>query len=172
MAEGNRVAPVRVEVLLRGTSVSGLAPMVEARRRLVDLLNGPDESLELQAVCLTLPGGEQRFLPGLAVQKRAIIVAVPHETAEHIRLRAVMSAGISRARRLPLPVSVLAPPLYLEGMAYLPETTLPRDPVLADLTRFFPLTGTRILLEDGSWLEAEVAVVNRDFVASIARLAG
>src|SRR5688572_32952394 len=59
-------------------------------RRLVDGLNYDDEAFHLAQAQVSLGAGEPRDLANLNVEKRAIVVAIPHETEEQLRQRAML----------------------------------------------------------------------------------
>ena len=169
MNEGQR-SPLLVEVILAGAQmISGVTDLVAERRRLVDVLNGPEEIFELESVSLAAtPGAQPRRFESLAIEKRSILVAVPRETQAQSRRRAVLTSILGRLATVPVPLILLVPPLTVEGVAHVPPGSgkIRADPEM--FAHFFPLTGARIVLPDGSSLEElAVALVNRNAVAAM-----
>jgi hypothetical protein len=159
--------PLLVEVYLKGGHVSGLTRLVEERVRLVDLLNNPDSLFELESAKLTAgDSGVARFLPSLVIEKSAILVAIPHETQDQLRHRAMLNTGLGRTTKQ-AQISVLLPPLFVEGTAHFAPGTMRFRPSLNTFTHFFPLTSAVIHLPDGESVEQPVILVNRDGVAAL-----
>lgn len=161
--------PLPLEVYVSGGVVSGVTRRVEARRRLVDVLNGADGVFQLESAVITAAGTKLEMAT-VQIDKRSIVLAVPHETPEHIRLRAVMSVGISAAQREPVQVAMLAGPYFVRGTAFLPQTATRAELDASLLPRFFPLANAQVSLPDGTFLEAPLAIVNRDLLAGIGRI--
>jgi hypothetical protein len=158
-----------VELYLKDGHISGLTDQVEQRRRLVDVLNGPDRFFSLDQAKLTLyASGGARFVQAMTVDKSAIILAVPHEIHEQLRLRAILNTGISAGRStVQTQLGLVIPPLYVEGTAHLLPGAGKLRPDLASFSRFFALTSAQVTLQDGSNLELPVVLINRDGVAAV-----
>lgn len=158
--------PILVEVYLHGGHVKGLTRRVEQRRRLVDVLNSSDTALfELEAVTMTVPGIDDRSIPLIAIDKSAILVAIPRETQEQTRHRALLNTGIEMigAPSQQTPMGFLIPPLYLEGTAYLPSSSgLANKPTASVFSNFFPVTGATLYLPDGTKTDEPIVLLNRD----------
>src|SRR3989304_4274300 len=109
--EGNRDR-LLVEVILTGGQLAnGYTEQVGERRRLVDVLNSPEEIFELEAATVaSTPGAKPRAFPTLAIEKRAILAAIPRETEEQARRRVVLATGVGRIARGRAPLAPLGPP--------------------------------------------------------------
>jgi hypothetical protein len=162
-----------VEVFLHGARIEGYSTQVEMRRRLSEVLNTPDEILELErAVARTGHGGPLE-MPSITIEKKSIIAAIPWETQEQNRQRALATSMTGRAKTIQLPVLVLSPPLVISGTAHLPggfgTSALRADASL--FAHFFSITDARVTREDGTFLDAPVVLVNREVVSAMARTA-
>jgi len=164
--------PTTVELYLQGGYVSGRTHQIGQRRRLVDVLNGQEAVFELESAQLTLASSDTiRVLPNIAVDKSSILAAVPHETREQLRQRAILNTGISRSRGTQTRIGLLLTPLYVEGTAHMAtEASMLRTGVKT-FPRFFPLTSTVLYVPDGEALELPVLLVNRDSVSAISPVA-
>lgn len=162
---------LRVELLLHGARIEGYCGQVELRRRLSEVLNTPGDVVELDDAVAKMTLGESLQTPSITVEKRAIIAAIPWETSEQDRQRALATSMTGRAKTIQLPVVVLSPPFVIAGNAHLPggygTSTLRPDPNV--FAHFFSMTNARITLEDGAFLDAPVVLVNRDAVSAMAR---
>jgi hypothetical protein len=138
---------------------------------LVDVLNDPEENLELGDVTLEpWPSGRSTALPSIAINKQAIVAAIPHETKEQDHRRQVSNLG-GRAKTRQAPVIILTQTYTIEGTAHaLPGGSLPRvitaSPGL--FTPFFSVTDARITGAEGATRNAEVVLVNRSQIVAIA----
>jgi hypothetical protein len=92
-------APLLVELFLNGARIKGLCRGVGRRRRLAELLNTPTDVFELESAVVTLAVGAPMHAPSLAIEKRSIIAAIPWETREQDRLRALDTSTLGRRRR-------------------------------------------------------------------------
>jgi len=163
--------PLLVELLLANSRIRGLSTQVEERRRLVDILNSADEAFHLNHAKVSLGTSAARDLPNLNVEKRAIVVAIPHETEEQLRQRAVLRMSVAATPTKPAVVTVIVPPFIVEGTAHLPPSvgTL-RGNLHADtgvFNRFLTMTDAKLTLPNGTAIEAPVLFVNRDLIAAI-----
>lgn len=172
-------SPLLVEVILRGGQmVRGVTTLVSGRRRLVDLLNSPEEMFQLESVTLTPPpsapppqGSEdprRRHFASLVIEKEAIHLAIPLETPEQLRARAVLATIVGRLATVPAALTVLLPPLIIEGVGHLPPGfgQVRADPEM--FQRFFPLTDARLVMSDGSVRAGlPIVLLNRDHVAAM-----
>ncbi len=164
-------APLLVEFYLQGAHVSGVSRQVEQRRRLVDVLNGQEGTFELDSAKLTIQSsGMPRFFPTLSLQKRSIIAAIPHETQDQVRMRAVLNSGMGRAGTMQAQIAVLVPPYYIEGTAHMAPGSGKLRPDPAVFTHFFPITAAQLFLPEGQSLELPVLLVNRDCISAMALL--
>ncbi|HEU0072794.1 MAG TPA: hypothetical protein VFS30_02190 [Dehalococcoidia bacterium] len=162
-----------VELLLDGVRIEGYCSQVELRRRLSEVLNTPGDVIELDDAVAKMTTGEPLKTPSITVEKKAIIAAIPWETTAQDRQRALATSMTGRAKTIQLPVVVISPPLVIAGTAHLPggfgTSVLRADPNL--FAHFFSMTGARITLEDGAFLDAPVVLVNRDAVSAMAQTA-
>ena len=163
--------PLLVELYLEQARITGLNYQTEERRRLVDVLNAHEDAIQLEEVRFAMIGGQKREMPKLMVEKRAIIAAVPRETAEQSRQRLMERNVMGHAETQPLNVTLIIPPFVVEGTAHLlggrlsVRKRLRADPDL--FSRFFSVTDGRIFLPDGAKLEAPVILLNRDRLVAV-----
>ena len=162
-----------VEVLLNGARIEGYSAQVEVRRRLSEVLNTPDEVLQLERAKATTGLGEPLDISSIVIEKWAILAAIPWETQEQNRQRALATSMTGRAKTMQLPVVILSPPIVIAGTAHVASgygtSALRADPSM--FAHFFSVTDARITLEDGTHLDAPVVLVNRDMVSAMARTA-
>jgi hypothetical protein len=164
-------APLLVEVYVQGGHIAGLTHQVEERRRLVDILNAQDAIFELQSAKLTLASsGLPRFFPVLSIDKKSILAAIPHETQDQLRQRAMLNTGIGRSATLQAQMGFLLLSLYIEGTAHVAPGAGKLRPDPRVFTHFFPLTSATLYLPDGDPLEVPVLLLNRDALVSISLL--
>lgn len=164
---------LRIQLFLPGLLVRGIAPEVNARRRLVDVLNNGDEILKLKGVSIfdwpsLNPLGEAGEM---VIEKRWVYVARPEETDEHRREQRTERAGMVLPGTSRTPIMCLIPPLVIVGLAYLPQGFIPL--LRADATvfkRFFPITGASLSVGSSVRIGAEVLILNRDLMAGVTRL--
>ena len=161
--EGMRAGSLLVELYIRGGHVNGMTTQVEGRRRLVDVLNGPESMIELTDAKLTLTGnGMARFFRTLSIAKSSMLVAVPHETQEPMHQRAMLNTGLGQSTTREAELGLLLPPLYIEGTAHLAPGAGKMRTDLKTFTPFFALTSASLYLLEGDVVEMPVVVVNRD----------
>ena len=168
-------APLLVELFLNGARIKGLCREVGRRRRLAEVLNTPSDVFELESAVVTLSVGAPMHAPSLAIEKRSIIAAIPWETREQNRHRALETSTLGRAQTTPMTMVAFSPPFVFSGTAHMPAgyvTTrgkLHPDPNI--FAHFFSVTGAQMTLPDGSQLEAPVIIVNREAVSAMSRVA-
>ena len=163
--------PLLVELFLENARIRGLSNQVEERRRLVDVLNAAEEAFHLDQGKVTMGAGEPRDLANLNVEKRAIVIAIPHETEDQLRQRAMLRMTMGATPTKPAEITVLVPPFVAEGTAHLPPSvgTL-RGNLHANtgvFNRFLTLTDAKLILPNGGAIEAPVMFVNRDLIAAM-----
>jgi hypothetical protein len=163
--------PLLVELFLENARIRGLCTQVEERTRLVDILNGTEEAFHLGEAKVSLGPGAPRDLPNLNVEKRAIVVAIPHETEEQLRKRALMRMAGGAAPTKPAHLTMLVPPFVIEGTAHLnPSVGTLRGNLHAEtglFHRFVTMTDAKLVLPNGTAIEAPVLFVNRDLIAAM-----
>jgi hypothetical protein len=168
-------APLLVEVFLNGARIKGLCEAVGRRTRLAEVLNTPTDVLQLDSAVVTMAVGAPLHCPSLVIEKTAIIAAIPWETKEQDRQRVLATTISGRAQTTATHVFVFSPPFVISGTAHLATgfgtgiRELRPDPAV--FSHFFSMTATRMMLPDGSTLEAPVILVNRDSVSAMARTA-
>lgn len=163
--------PLLVELFLANSRIRGLSTQVEERRRLVDVLNSTENAFHLDQAKVSLGAGSSRDLPNLNVEKRAIVVAIPHETEDQLRQRAVLRMTVGASPTKPAQVTVLVPPFVIEGTAHLPPSvgTL-RGNLHADtgvFNRFLTMTDAQLILPNGTAIDGPVMFINRDLIAAM-----
>jgi hypothetical protein len=159
-----------VDLYVGAYRLSGVSRQVDETHRLTDLLNNVEETFFLRNVAISTAAGEllQR-VDELTVEKRAIVAAVPRETADLLAQRRVQRAGMPRPPQTPVQVVVLTPPYLIAGIAHVTLQN-ERSPVeLRNLPRFFAMTEARVSLDDEEVFEGAVLLVNRDAVAVLGR---
>jgi hypothetical protein len=122
-----------------------------------------------------LEGGAPVHAQTLAVEKRSIIAAIPWETREQDRQRALDTSTLGRAQTSPMQVVAFSPPFVVAGTAHMPASyatsrgRLTADPNL--FSHFFPVTSASLTLPGGAQIEAPVVIVNRDAISALGRTA-
>ena len=173
--EQQRPTPLLVELYLEQARIVGLNYQIEERRRLVDVLNMHEGSIQIEDARLAMVGGQQREMPRLSVEKHAVIAALPRETAEQTRHRLMERNVVGHSETLQLGLTLIIPPFVVEGTAHLlggrqsVRKRLRADPDL--FTRFFSVTDGKIYLPDGNTLEAPVILLNRDHLVAVSEAA-
>ena len=168
-------APLLVEVFLHGARIKGLCDAVGRHTRLAEVMNTPSEMLQLDSAMVTMTVGAPMHSPSLTVEKKAIIAAIPWETKDQDRQRALATTISGRAQTTPIDVVAFLPPFVISGTAHLSIgfgtglRELRPDPSV--FTHFFSITNAQMALPDGSTLEAPVILVNREAVSAMARTA-
>jgi hypothetical protein len=173
MEQQGREAALLVEVFLHGARVKGLCREIGLRRRLVEILNTPGDTFDLESAFVTLQVGAPMHAPSLAVEKKSIVAAIPWETKEQDRARALDTSVIGRAQTTAVPVVVFSPPFVIAGVAHLTAGYVPMREKLrmdpGEFQHFFPVTRAEINLADGSQLKTPIVLVNRDLVSAMGR---
>src|SRR5262245_38292380 len=92
------LGPLLVEIYLEEAQILGVCKQVQERRRLIDVLNHQDETIQLEEARVTFGNAtnEPHHYANLTVVKSAILAAVPRETQEQNRRRAVLTNVIGR----------------------------------------------------------------------------
>jgi hypothetical protein len=162
---------LEVEFLLDTALIHGYSESVIGRKRLVDVLNGSEEDIELHEVTIQfMPSSRAIELTSISIRKQSIIVAIPHETEVQGHQRQMSNLG-GRTNTRQLSVVVVTRPYSIIGIAHaLPGGSLGKVITLSPnlFTHFFPMTDAVITAADGTERTAEVALINRDLIAAIA----
>ena len=82
----------------------------------------------------------------------------------------MLNTGISRAAAVSVRAGLVLPPFYVEGTAYAPGGSSRVHLELATMAPFFPVTNAMVVLQDGTWIESAIILVNRDTVAALSQL--
>jgi len=166
--------PLLVEVFLNGGRIKGLCRQLGARRRLLEVLNSPEEALQLEDAAVKLTVGPPRRSHALAIEKKSIVAAIPWETPEQARERVLSAATVGRSPTAKMPVVAFAPPYVIEGTAHLPPGAATHKGMLHAssplFSHFFSMTDARLTLPDGSDLKLPVVLVNRETLSALDRL--
>jgi hypothetical protein len=107
----------------------------------------------------------------MTLSKDAILVAIPRETNEQVRMRSIQSTMVGHPSTMQARMAILVPPLLVEGIAHGPSGSTRLTPDPAIFSRFFSVTDAMITLADGSSEAMPVALVNRDAVAAMTLVA-
>jgi hypothetical protein len=158
-------------VFLSNGRILGFTREVQSRQRLIDVLGSAAPSFTLTSAKAPLgPSGTQDF-ETLNIEKRAIVVAIPHETKLQQRERSVLTTTVGKSETHPIKATLVLPPFIAEGSVHVPSSfgrignRLTADPQM--LGRFVSVTDARLTLLGGDELEALVLLVNRDLIAAI-----
>src|SRR4051812_47139588 len=114
------LSPLVVEIFLERAHIVGICRQVQERRRLIDVLNGQDEMIELAQARVSLgASSEPKHYETLSVLKNAILAAVPRETVEQTRRRAVLTNMMGRQETRQKTISLIVPPMAFDGSAHM-----------------------------------------------------
>ena len=161
------VGPLLLELYLEGAHVLGVCRQVQERRRLIDVLNHQDDVLEVEQASVTFgPDSEPRHYATLSVTKSAILAAVPRETQEQNRRRAVPTNMMGRQQTRQKSLALLVPPLAIEGTAHV-SAGAGATQSMAIFTKFFSLTGATISIPGHEDRDLDVVLVSRDRVVGM-----
>ena len=112
--------PLLVELRLAQGRITGITRQVEERRRLIDLLTAGGEAFDLEEAQIWLGDALTREFATLSVEKRAILLAIPRETNDQTRQRAMQTRVIGRVQTMPTAINIIVAPYIVEGHAHLP----------------------------------------------------
>jgi hypothetical protein len=167
-------SPLLVEVFLNGARIEGLCGEVGRRTRLAEVLNMPTDVLNLNSAVVTMAAGEPMHVDSITIEKKAIIAAIPWETKEQDRQRALATSISGRAQTTPTGVVAFSPPLVISGTAHISggfgSTLRDLRPDPSVFSHFFSITEGQLTLPDGANLGAPVILVNRESVSALARV--
>ena len=163
--------PLIADFLLAGGSITATVELPAERSRLVDLLNSEESILHATDAEMKLdPAGETRHFDSLAIAKASILFAIPRETVEHDRVRALQLAVVARALTSQARMAVFMPPLYVEGIAHVPgDKRLKLEPAM--FAHFFSVTEAWVSLLGGERQQFPVGVINRNAIVAMSLLA-
>lgn len=163
------MTPLIVEAHLDRARVTGITQLAE-NRRLVDILANQDASFELQAAEARLDGSDEgnRF-KSVTIKKSDVLYAIPRETTEQIRSRALFRAGMTTQATSPMLLAILLPGCHISGTALVPPSIGSGKLEVGKFPSFFAVTGAVITQPDGTRREEQVVIVARDAILAIGR---
>jgi hypothetical protein len=164
------LSPLLVEIFLERAHILGVCRQVQERRRLIDVLNGQDDMLEIEQARVSLGSSEPKNYETLSVLKSSILAAVPRETQEQNRRRAVLTNMMGRQETRQKQISLIVPPLVLDGSAHISAGAGGAMSVKT-FSKFFPLTGATLAISGQANRELDVVLVSRDHIIAMSVVA-
>ena len=159
------IGPLVVELFLEGAQAIGVCRQVQERRRFIDILNTQDSVVELQEAAVWVAGAQEpKNFSTLAIIKHTIIAAVPRETKEQDRMRAVLTNVMGKQNTEQQTVSLIVPPLTIEGAAHMPTGAGVTVNLTERLSRFFPVTNATLSIPNLADRQMDVILVSREHV--------
>lgn len=159
-----------VEVYLDRARMVGLLGNVAQNRRLVDILGNQDESVELEWAEARLTGSTEGYrFKSVVVKKSDLLYAIPRETSEQVRARALFRTGMSTKTSASMEIGVLLKTCHMAGTALVPPGMNRVKVDSSAFPRFFALTNAQIAHQDGTRTEEPVVIVNRDAIIALGR---
>ena len=159
-----------VEAHLDRARIVGLLPNLTQNRRLVDILGNQDATFELEWAEACLSGGSERYgFKATAVKKTDLLYAIPRETDEQVKSRALYRTGMSNQALESLAVGVLFSTCHIAGTALLPPGMNRQKLDVASFPRFFAISGAIVTQADGTTTSEQVVVVNGQAILAIGR---
>ena len=161
------LGPLLVELYLEGAHILGICRQVQERRRLIDVLNHQDEILEIEQARVTFsPNSQPQDYATMSIIKSAILAAVPRETQEQNRRRAVLTNMIGRKETRQKSLALIVPPLSIAGSAHV-STGAGAMQSMQVFSKFFPLTGATLYIPGQPDRALDVVLVSRDRVVGM-----
>jgi hypothetical protein len=160
------LGPLLVAIFLERAHILGVCRQVQERRRLIDVLNGQDDMLEIEQARVSLGSSEPKNYQTLSVLKSSILAAVPRETQEQSRRRAVLTNMMGRQETRQKQISLIVPPLALDGSAHISAGAGGAMSVKM-FTKFFPLTGATMSISGQADRELDVMLISRDHIIAM-----
>ena len=162
------VAPLLVELYLERAHILGVCRQVQERRRLIDVLNHQDDTIEIDNARVSLGSGVSKQYETILIQKSAILAAVPRETEEQNRRRAVLTNMMGKQETRQKSLALLLPPLAVEGQAHVAGGAGALS--IKMFSKFFSLTGATLSMSGNADRELGVIIVSRDHVMAMSEL--
>jgi hypothetical protein len=162
------IAPLLVELYLERAHITGVCREVQERRRLIDVLNHQDEMIEIENARVSLGSGVTKQYECLHILKTSILAAVPHETQEQSRRRAVMTNVMGKQETRQLSLALVLPPLAVDGHAHTSAGAGALS--IKAFARFISLTGATLSMAGNPDRELGVIIVSRDHVVAMSEL--
>jgi hypothetical protein len=161
------LGPLLVEIFLERAHILGVCRQVQERRRLIDVLNSQDEILEIEQARVSLGSStEPKHYETLSIMKSFVLAAVPRETQEQNRRRAVLTNMMGKQETRQKQISLIVPPLALVGSAHISAGSGGALSVKT-FSKFFPLTGATLSISGQADRELDVALVSRDHIVAM-----
>lgn len=155
-----------VEAMLSGVKATGLMKNVSENRRLVDILNNQDLTFELQTVDARLRDDTRQRFPTLLIRKSDLQYAIPRESSEQIRRRALYRTGLNSASGSRTSLGV-----FLDGCSILGSVLLPlgMNPARLEIAAFSPFfaIADAVITRDGTATNEPVVIVRRDALMAL-----
>jgi len=164
------LGPLLVEIFLERAHILGVCRQVQERRRLIDVLNGQDDMVEIEQARVSLGTSEPKHYETLSVLKSSILAAVPRETQEQNRRRAVLTNMMGKQETRQKQISLLVPPLALDGSAHISAGAGGAMSVKT-FSKFFPLTSATMSISGQPDRELDVILVSRDHIIAMSLMA-
>jgi hypothetical protein len=161
-------APLLVELYLERAHIIGVCRQVQERRRLIDVLNHQDDTIEIEEARVSLGSGVSKQYETIQIQKSAILAAVPRETEEQNRRRAVLTNMMGRQETRQKSLALILPPLAIEGQAHVAGGAGALSVKI--FTKFFPLTAATLSMAGNADRQLGVIIVSRDHVLGMSEL--
>jgi hypothetical protein len=161
--------PLLVELFLERAHITGVCRNVQERRRLIDVLNHVDDTLELEDARVSLATGATKHYDSILVSKSSILAAVPRETRAQSNRRAVLTNVMGRQETQQSMLAVLAPPLAVVGTAHASAGAGARNSMKV-FSKFFSLTNATLSIAGNPDRELDVVVVSRDRIVAMSEL--
>ncbi|MGE0687572.1 MAG: hypothetical protein AB7P33_12570 [Dehalococcoidia bacterium] len=159
-----------VEAYLDRTRLVGLLANVAQNRRLVDILANQDSTLELEWAEARLSGGTEGYrFKSVVLKKSDLLYAIPRETSDQLRARALFRTGMSTQATASMEVGILLRTCHLAGTTLVPPGMNRAKVDSSAFPRFFAVTGAQINHQDGTRTEEPVVIVNRDAIIAVGR---
>jgi hypothetical protein len=159
-----------VEAYLDRARLVGLLANIGQNRRLVDVLANQDVSFELEWAEARLTSGSEGYrFKAVTVKKADLLYAIPRETAEQIKARALFRTGMSTQTAAAMDVGILLKTCHIAGTALVAPGMNRMKIDASAFPGFFALSGAVITQPDGTKAQEQVVVVNREAIIALGR---
>ncbi len=161
---------LQLDILTGDAWIAGFLDAGNQNRRLVDILNLQDTYIEVVSATLGLTGSQvaAQDTNSVLVEKRDILLAMPHETPEQVRQRRLARSGIMPSAANAAVVGFLLPGFYVRGTVRVSSgaARVKLDPTA--FARFFVVTDAQVTRADGQTHAEEFVIVHREAVTAFA----
>lgn len=156
-----------VEAYFKHGYLRGFLRNISENRRLIDLLNTQDPHFTLvEAEAQFFGSSGTASFTEAQVLKKELQYAIPRETDEQIRRRAVYRTGIMPASTQQIRVQLLLESCIIKGMASLPQGVSRQRLEVGVLPHFFAVTNATVL-RGNDVSEEQVVIVHREALLAI-----